>query len=364
MEMTKMKTNVLVTGTSGTNTGTQIMSALLMNPDRYRVVVTDIEEQSYGSFKAESAYVVPPASSSNYLTDILDICDMEKIQVVIPGSEPELKFISANRKPFMKRGIHLLINNAEVISISMDKTKTMEFLQKNGFPFPKYLTLDQNANIEDNLNAIRNQLSYPLIIKPYADSGGSNNVFIAQSKEETQFHLNSLKWFPNLKMMVQEYIGDPEDEYTIGVISDQQGHAFSSFVLKRLINTSFTRMRIVPNRNKRRIKNEYLTISSGVSQGRVGNFPEMHQFARRVADAIGSTGPLNIQCRKTDQGIFAFEINPRFSGTTSIRAICGHNDVDIMIGNRLFDESPRQHQYRKGLVLRSLENLFIEDQSI
>ena len=356
-----MTINVLVTGTSGTNTGTQIMSALLMRPDRYRVVVTDIEEPSYGSFKADTAYLVPPASSTDYAASLLEICEREHIQVLVPGSEPELKVISADRKPFETAGIHLLINNAEVIDISMNKLRTMDFLRTNEFPHPRYMILDQTEETETALARIRQDLSYPMIIKPYANSGGSNNILLAQTDDQIRFHLGNLARRPDLKMIVQEYVGDPENEYTIGVMSDQNGHAFSSFVLKRLINTSFTRMLRVPNINKSRIKSDYLTVSSGVSQGWVGDFPEMHRFARQAADALGSTGPLNIQCRRTDQGVFIFEINPRFSGTTSIRALCGHNDVDIIIGNRLFREPPRQHDYRKGLVLRALENLFVED---
>jgi carbamoyl-phosphate synthase large subunit len=93
----------------------------------------------------------------------------------------------------------------------------------------------------------------------------------------------------------------------------------------------------------------------------VDNFPEVRKLSEKVANVLGSSGPLNIQCRKTERGIVIFEINPRFSGTTSIRAICGQNDPDILIRSRIYKEKFTQVKYRKGLVLRSLGNLFIED---
>lgn len=356
----KAMLNVLVTGTSGTNTGTQILSALLLCPERYRVVVTDIEKESYGAFKVPSSYVVPPARSEGYIPCLLDICRKEKIDVLIPGSEPELKVCSENRGCFEEVGIHLLINNAETIAVGMDKMRTIRFLKTYGFPYPKSLVLESGTTPEEMVEITAAELRFPLVLKPFVQSGGSSNLYLAQDKDELLFHLTLLRHRNDLQMMVQEYEGTPEEEYTIGVLSDDQGMAFSSFVLKRLINTSFTTKLKVPNRYKERITSDFLTISTGVSQGWVGEFSELKAFAEKVANALGSTGPLNLQCRKTGRAVVIFEINPRFSGTTSIRALCGHNDPDLLIRRRLFNEPPTEAPYRKGIVLRALENFFVE----
>lgn len=356
----KTMLHVLVTGTSGTNTGTQILTALLLCPDRYRLVVTDIERESYGAFKVPTSYVVPPARSEDYIPCLLDICRKEKIDVLIPGSEPELKACSEHRSCFEEADVHLLINNAETIAVGMDKMRTIGFLRAHGFPYPKSLMLQPGIAPEEMVETTAAELRFPLVLKPFVQSGGSSNLFLAQDKDELLFHLTLLRHRSDLQMMVQEYEGTPEEEYTIGVLSDDEGKAFSSFVLKRLINTSFTTKLKVPNRYKDRITSDSLTISTGVSQGWVGEFPELKAFAEKVANALGSTGPLNIQCRKTDRGVVIFEINPRFSGTTSIRALCGHNDPDLLIRRRLFHESPAGISYRKGIVLRALENFFVE----
>ncbi len=352
--------NVLITGTSGTNTGTQIMMALLLCPNSYGVVVTDISENSYGAFKVEKSYLVPPAGSPEYMERILGICSKEKINVIIPGSEPELKFYCSNRKIFEDVHIHLLINNTDVINIGMDKMQTTRFLEKNGFPFPGSLILENGLNIECQAECIMQQLRFPLILKPYLQSGGSNHLYLVQTRDELLLHLTLQRGRNDLKMMVQEYEGSPEEEYTVGVMSSEDGVAFSSFALKRLINNSATRKICVTNLDKSRIKSDSLTISTGVSQGWVDDFPEIRRFSEEVANVLGSTGPLNIQCRKTERGIVIFEINPRFSGTTSIRAICGHNDPDIMIRNRICKEEFLQVEYKKGLVLRTFDNIFIE----
>jgi carbamoyl-phosphate synthase large subunit len=50
-----------------------------------------------------------------------------------------------------------------------------------------------------------------------------------------------------------------------------------------------------------------------------------------------------------------FEINPRFSGTTSLRAMKGYNEPDCLLRKHLFGEEIKvRFDYGSGLILRSL----------
>ena len=68
---------------------------------------------------------------------------------------------------------------------------------------------------------------------------------------------------------------------------------------------------------------------------------------------------MNIQCRKTDQGIMPFEINPRFSGTTSPRSLVGLNEADIFCRYKLFGEIPDNTNHKFGYVVRGLIEKYI-----
>lgn len=355
-----MTINVIVTGTSGSNTGTQVLKALLASRTQYKIVTTDINEINYGRYLTDHSYVVPYADSEEYLPKILDICRKEKIHAIIPGSEQELKVLSKKRRIFKAENIHLIINNADTIEIGMDKMKTVNFLKDNGFCYPDSMSIESDYSPERQAKKILSRLKLPLVLKPYQNSGGSNDVVIIQKKYDLLHHLKLLKESLNSRMMVQEYEGSPDEEYTVGVMSNARGLAFSSFALKRLINSTLTCKITETNLQKARIKDDYLVISSGISQGWVDDFKEVRSFAENVANALKSTGPLNIQCRKKERGIVVFEINPRFSGTTSVRAICGHNDPDMMIRSKIYNEDIGQVQYKKGLILRTLENTFLE----
>ena len=60
-------------------------------------------------------------------------------------------------------------------------------------------------------------------------------------------------------------------------------------------------------------------------------------FGRAVFEAfvqMGHTGPCNLQGRRTRDGIVLYELNPRFTGITAVRAAMGWNEVEAAL--RLF----------------------------
>lgn len=353
--------NVLITGVSGANTGTQVLSALLLCRDRYRAFTCDMSPHAYGAMAGDGFFLVPPASDDTYISALLEICGREGVTIVIPGSEVELKVGAANRDRFTATGVHLLINDPEVISLCTDKEKTARFLQRAGFPFPKTMAVPIDEPPQRQAEYVLDFVPLPLVVKPRRVSGGSQGVAIAQSLDELVHHLSfSGAADGPADWIAQEYVGTAAEEYTLGVLSGPDGRAFSSFALKRLIDSTLTRKCRVPNMNRSRIKDEFLCLSTGISQGWVGDYPRLRSFAEAVASALGSTGPLNLQCRLVDGDIFVFEINPRFSGTTSIRAECGHNDPDLMIRRSVNGEPLGQAAYRHGLVVRTLANAFQE----
>ena len=92
-----------------------------------------------------------------------------------------------------------------------------------------------------------------------------------------------------------------------------------------------------------------------MSAGEFGAFPEVAAQCRTIAEALGSRGPLNIQCRMVDRMARVFEINPRFSGTTSLRAMAGVNEPDLMLQREVAGvEIPRGLSPRPIRILRSL----------
>lgn len=332
---------VLITGVGGGSVGVQVMDALKMSKLGYFIVATNSEPNKTGLYEADKGYLIPSARDKKYLPQLLKICQKEKIRVIIPGSEPELAIISADREVFEKNKVLPLINSREVIEICQDKFKTMEFLKNNGLLFPRFAVLKSPK--------LPAGLKYPLVIKPAKGSGGSRNVQIIQNNTDLEF---SWRYFTKqgLTPLVQEYIGSAREEYTVGVLADLEGHLIGSIALKREVSGNLsTALQIKDRREGQR---DLLTISSGVSQGFVEDYPIVRKYAEKIAKTLVSRGPLNIQCRKVGSKIYTMEINPRFSGTSSIRALLGFNEPDILIRKYLLGQKPGKITYKKGLVLR------------
>jgi carbamoyl-phosphate synthase large subunit len=97
-----------------------------------------------------------------------------------------------------------------------------------------------------------------------------------------------------------------------------------------------------------------------VSQGRVDDFPEVRAYCERVGLALGARYAINVQCRLVDGKPMIFEINPRFSGTSSIRAMLGFNEPDLLIRRHVLGETiPDRPRYRHGTVLRGLKEILV-----
>jgi carbamoyl-phosphate synthase large subunit len=164
--------------------------------------------------------------------------------------------------------------------------------------------------------------------------------------------------------VIQEYVGTPDQEYTVGVLIDMDGNLVNSIAVRRYIMSSLGSLVKVPNRTGREDLGPVLAISSGISQGVVGRFPEVTGPCERVALALGARGAFNVQCRLVGGEPCVFEINPRFSGTTSLRAMVGYNEPEVLIRRHVLgEEVETRFHYAEGVIMRGLRERLIPDAS-
>jgi carbamoyl-phosphate synthase large subunit len=194
---------------------------------------------------------------------------------------------------------------------------------------------------------------FPCVIKPATGSGGSSAVLLCHGKEEALVYSEYLLQNSN-SAVAQEYISLDEGEFTVGVLSRPDGRTVGSIALKRLFHSKLSVLS----------KTHTGLISSGYSQGVVGDFPEVTDTAEKIAEALRSAGPLNIQGRVKDGEFMPFEINPRFSASTYLRAMAGFNEVDIFL-QFMADRTPEiPSNIRYGYYLRSLSEVFVSKKDV
>lgn len=340
---------VLVTAVGGY--GGQILKALRLAPSsRYVIVGTDVTECCPQFKQVDYGHRLPRVDAPEYFDVLFELCHRYGVKAVFPGCEAELVSMSNARHLFTERGLMLPIASKEFIDVCLDKERTNSRLCELGFEPPRYVKVIDR----DTVNAID---WFPVVVKPSVGAGGSANCFIAQNRAELMALCDYLG-LENIagSFIIQEYVGAPEDEYTVGVLHDLDGAYINAIGIRRLFSGQLNVRQSVPNRTGLSNLGPRLLLSSGVSQGYIGRFSLVTEQCRTITQALGACGAVNVQCRLVDGQVKVFEINPRFSGTTSLRAMVGYNEPDVLIRRHLYGESiPADFHYQEKLIVRTLQ---------
>ena len=322
------RVSIIITGV-GSGVAQSIIKALkyanMQNNRNYFLIGTDANWRAAGLHVLDKAYLIPYCSKAEYIPQLIEICNYENVDFLIPGTDPELQVLSNNKDLIeQKSKVHIIINPSKTIEIGYDKFKTSEFLKENGFPYPKTVCLDRN-DIE------LRDLNYPFIIKPRYGSG-SIGLALIKNKGMLENHLATY----NEEMVAQEFIDVINEEYTCGLSFNKNGQLVSSIILKRILKKGFTQFAQVTEQEK------------------------VDRQINEISRILEGRGGYNIQGRLAENGFVVFEINPRFSGTTAFRAVAGQNEPDIYIQHYLNQTLPASTSIKPMCMIRYLNECYID----
>jgi carbamoyl-phosphate synthase large subunit len=339
---------VLVTGAGGGSVGSGILHSLLRSSDevrsRWRVVAADANPFAWGLYKADAAVLLPLAKSADYVSAVKSVIAEHSVDAVIPGTEVEIRPLLQNAAELSPAVI--IANRLELLPLMLDKFAATASLKRLGYAVIPTAPVAEWRSIADSHG-------FPLIVKPTHETSGSRGLYFIRDEREILRLLPLLN--DETKSCVQPYIGDPDAEYTVGVLSDTSGKLIDSIVMRRkLIGFSLHTSRPIADR--------HFALSTGYSQGYIIRDTRIQSFCERLASQLDSRGPLNIQLRidPVTGNPLVFEIHPRFSGTTPIRADVGFNEVDVLLRNVLFGESFGRLGYRTNVAaIRAFEHVIV-----
>jgi carbamoyl-phosphate synthase large subunit len=319
------KINILVTGAGGGGVGDQIIKALRGGTNKYYIVSTDVRSDSVAKCIGDVFCVLPSSKDSTYLSSLINCSLKYNCKIIIPGSEPELLNIASNIDLFIEAGIYVPINHSDLIKLCSDKIKFNEFLKLYNFKTPETLVID-NKTLPNDLN------NFPYVVKPISGSG-SKNVFIVQNI----FELSSILEYLGEEngFLLQQYVGSINNEYTVGILCTPNQGYVNHIILKRDLSLGLSVRQSVKNNSNVTSLGEKLVISTGISQGVFVSNILIDEVVKKIVKLLNPTSTINLQCRIHENEVFIFEINPRFSGTTNLRAIAGFNEPEYIINEYL-----------------------------
>jgi carbamoyl-phosphate synthase large subunit len=249
---------------------------------------TDTTKLSAAINLCDKSFIVKPVKDGGYIKQLFSIVKKNKINLIIPTVDLDLKALADNKQKLAKLGCTVLVSDPNIIEICQDKRKTYKFLHEKAFDTP--LTMETEKAISCN------NLKFPCFVKPW-DGYASRGSAKINNKQELEVFA---KRVPNC--IVQEYIKGTE--YTCD--------AYVDFNMQ---------VRCVVPRQRIEVR------SGEVSKGRtVKDKTIMLQVARLVEILGAGPGVITIQLFLTeDKKIKIIEINPRFGGGAPLSIKAGAN---------------------------------------
>ena len=249
------------------------------------VIATDVDPLSASLAFSHKNIIVPLSTSPDYITKIKQVCEDEKVSLLIPTIDEELNLFGRYKNDFAEIGVKIPVSDEEIGEICNDKYKTYCFFRDNNLPIAHTWLPDEIRKIKPD---------FPLFIKPRIGRGAVN-AYPVKNQKELDFFLDYVK-----DPVVQTYL--PGDEYTVDILCDFSGEVIS----------------VVPRQR--------LVIRSGVcDRGRTKKDMDLINTSIHVAKTLKIIGPANLQCKVYNGKITFFEVNPRFSGAIQLTIKAGAN---------------------------------------
>jgi len=249
---------------------------------------TDTTELSPALQLCDKAFIVKPVTHPGYIRQLLSIVKTNKVKLLVPTVDLDLKVLARNKAKFADIGCCVLVSNPDVVDICQDKRKTYRFLIRNGFDTP--LTMSIRTALS------KKKLNWPCFLKPWDGYASRGNALVKNRKELAFF----AKRIPN--PICQEFIEGTE--HTCDVYVD--------FNMKVRC--------IVPRKR--------IEVRAGeVSKGQAVKNPVIMREAERLVKTLGAgPGIITLQLFLTAvHGIKFIEINPRFGGGVPLSIKAGAN---------------------------------------
>ncbi len=271
---------------------------------------------AFGQMDCHEFVVSPAIASKDYINGMVEICTNREIDLLIPGTDDDLLCLAIERDRFENIGTRLLAADVDLITTCRNK----ESLPKNlpGFDH-LFATTWTKSSWEHS------DLYFPLISKP-KDGSGSIGIKIIRSHEE----IEQLDPSDILQELLVPSSGDEHHPHFMEQVAKGVNIQVAEISVQYVTGPSGQLLGKMASRNR---------LKSGVPiEIEVLDTPELWQTLDPLYQHLrkrGLSGPINMQGRFTDKGFKLFEMNPRFTGITGLRAMLGFNEVESCVAHWL-----------------------------
>ena len=280
---------------TGVGRRVELMQAFRAAAERCRIPLTlygaDITDTAPALQFCDEAVFVPRIRDENYIPTLLEVCERERVDALVPTIDTDLLILAENRSRFAKIGTKAVISAPEKVSICRDKRRTADYFESVGLKSPHPV---DDADKYDG--------GYPAFIKP---KDGSSSIFA--------YKVNTPEELKAYAGQVPDYIIQPfvaGTEYTVDAFCDFDG--------KPLLITPRIRLAV---RSGEVLKTQIAQDDTIISE-----------MKRLLAD-FKPCGQITVQLirdEKTGEDHY-IEINPRFGGGAPLSIKAGADSAEMLL---------------------------------
>lgn len=292
-----------------------------------KVVAVDASPLAPALYIASKHYIVPLMKDPGYLDKLLEICDSEKIDAVLPLQEDELNLLAENSSLFEECGIKAIVSEAESVSICRDKYLFWEKLSKAGIPVLK--TYPGSDKFEKAVDA--GEISFPVFIKPRSGAGSADS-FVARD---------------------MAFIKAVENNYGEEFIIQQlnSGKEYGADIYVDLITGEVTDIFV----------KEKLRMRAGETEKSVSVVNDkIFDLVKKTVSLFGFRGPIDMDLFEMDGEFYVSEINPRFGGGYPHAYLCGVDFPARILSNvKGASNGVKIGDYKEGVTALKMQDIML-----
>lgn len=317
---------VLVTGAGAPGIAGTIYS-LKNNWDNREIEVigVDMRSECVGKYLCDRFYRVPHGKDESFVPHLLEICEREEVDIILPQVTDELLNLAKNKKKFEEIGTKIAVSESKSLKIANNKLELLKFAKELGIPTPEFYVVCR----KDELEEVAHRLSFPFVIKPPESSGMRGFRVVVEKISKEEFYKEKADSVKVSFSELQNILGDefpaliameylPGDEYTVDVLSSK--------------TEIFT---VIPRKREE--------IRTGITfVGTVEKREDLIENCRRLTSELQLEFAHGYQIKLDKDGIpKLIESNPRIQGTMVLSTIAGANIVYGAVKLALGEEIPK-----------------------
>ncbi len=295
-----------------------------------RVVGADMSADDTILQMCDAAYQMPRCSDPGYISELLEICKKERVDILLPIMSAELNALAENRDAFAGIGTIVSVSDLQALAIANNKCRLLNFMKENDLPCAEYYAVHSR----EELREYTKRLGYPekKVCVKAADSSGSRGFrILSENASRFDMFLNEKPTagiislddlldiltesdkFPEL--LVMEYL--PGAEYSVDLLADQ-GRVLVSCCRKSL-----------------RMENSIMLEAVVVDNSAVTN------LCTEVTEKLGLDGNIGFDIReREDRTPIIMECNPRITAGIPYFNLAGVNLPYLCVKKLMKEELP------------------------